>query len=407
MNVSVDPSSFGLVANYLFNDNENIFRDRTRNGFHCTIGNYVSTSWNTYHRNSKPTSSSPSSIGVFLNPDYTLVRQSYLILSLGTGPLTNLVKTDFTGANLTGINFTDKDLTGVNLSGANLTNVNFSNAILTGITVNKSTNFTGAAFANAVIYSVIGTVNPSLVPTNYLHYFSNVNLKNVLVDYNNVNTNIALPPTSITNYAVHFADYYNFKKSNARFYISWATDSNALSFSSSSYTPKVRFQIINRDTNVVGVDVLFDYADGKGCIETNVPFYIDIENEGNGSVSDTSPASKNISLRFRLWGELVNGVRSSSYAEIVTGSLPISSSTLFSLLSNILTTAPSWYTSITTNSNNSRYVNYIAYLNHSDNKLFLYGKQTFANGVISPAGAATFYDWSTNTPYIIPATSGS
>ena len=404
MNVSVDPSSFGLVANYLFNDNENIFRDRTRNGFHCTIGNYVSTSWKTYHRNSKPDGLLPSSIGVFLNPDYTLVRQSYFILSFGTEPLRNLVKTDFTGANLTGINFTGRDLTGVNLSGANLTNVNFSNAILTGITVNKSTNFTGASFANAVIYSVIGTVNPSLVPTNYLHYFSNVNLTNVLVDYNNVNTSIALPPTSITNYAVHFADYYNFKKSNARFYISWATDSNALSFSSSSYTPKVRFQIIHRDTNVVGVDVLFDYADGKGCIETNVPFYIDIENEGNGSVSDTSPVSKNISLRFRLWGELVNGVKSSSYAEIITGTLPF---TPFSLFSNILTTAPSWYTSITTNSNNSRYANYIGYLNHSDNKLFLYGKQTFASGVISPAGAATFYDWATNTPYIVPATSGS
>ena len=410
MNVSVEPSSFGLVANYLFNDNENIFRDRTRNGFNCTIpiGNYVSTSWKTYHRNSKPDNSLfPSSIGVFLNPDYTLVRQSYFILSFGTEPLRNLVKTDFTGANLTGINFIGRDLTGVNFSGANLTNVNFSNAILTGITVNKSTNFTGASFANAVIYSVIGTVNPSLVPTNYLHYFSNVNLTNVLVDYNNVNTSIALPPTSITNYAVHFAEYYNFKKSNARFYISWATNSNALSFSSSSYTPKVRFQIINRDTNVVGVDVLFDYADGKGCIETNVPFYIDIENEGNGSVSDTSPASKNISLRFRLWGELVNGVKSSSYAEIVTGTLPISTSTMFSLFSNILTTAPSWYTSITTNSNNSRYANYIGYLNHSDNKLFLYGKQTFASGVISPAGAATFYDWATNTPYIIPATSGA
>ena len=410
MNVSVDPSSFGLVANYLLNDNENIFRDRTRNGFHCTIpiGNYVSTLWNTYIRNSKPDNSLfPSSIGVFLNPDYTLVRQSYLSLSLGTGPLTNLVKTDFTGANLTGINFTDKDLTGVNLSGANLTNVNFSNAILTGITVNKSTNFTGAVFANAVLYSVIGTVNPSLVPTNYLHYFSNVNLTNVLVDYNNVNTNAALPPTSITNYAVHFAEYYNYKKSNARFYISWATNSNALSFSSSSYTPKVRFQIINRDTNVVGVDVLFDYADGKGCIETNVPFYIDRGNEENSSVSDQSPANRNIPLRFMIWGELVNGVRSSSYAEIVTGSLPISSSTLFSLFSNILTTAPSWYTSITTNSNNSRYANYISYLNHSDNKLFLYGKQTFANGVISPAGAATFYDWSTNTPYIVPATSGA
>lgn len=411
MNVSVDPSSFGLVANYLFNDNENIFRDRTRNGFHCTIGNYVSTSWKTYHRNSKPDNSLfPSSIGVFLNPDYTLVRQSYFILSFGTEPLRNLVKTDFTGANLTGINFTGRDLTGANLSGANLTNVNFSNAILTGITVNKSTNFTGASFANAVIYSVIGTVNPSLVPTNYLHYFSNVNLKNVLVDYNNVNTSIALPPTSITNYAVHFAEYYNYKKSNARFYISWATNSNALSFSSSSYTPKVRFQIIQNYTysavagNVVGVDVLFDYADGKGCIETNVPFYIDRENEGNGSVSDTSP-NKNIPLRFRLWGELVNGVRSSSYAEIIIGSFPV---TTFSLFSNILTTAPSWYTSITTNSNNSRYANYIGYLNHSDNKLFLYGTQVFANGAFtSPAGAATFYDWATNTPYIIPATSGS
>lgn len=407
MNVSVEPSSFGLVANYLFNDNENIFRDRTRNGFDCTIpiGNYVSTSWNTYIRNSKSNNSLfPSSIGVFLNPDYTLVRQSYFILSLGTGPLTNLVKTDFTGANLTGINFAGRDLTGVNLSGANLTNVNFSNAILTGITVNKSTNFTGANFTNAVIYSIIGTVNPSLIPVNYLHYFSNVNLTNVLVDYNNINTNAALPPTSITNYAVHFAEYYNYKKSNARFYISWATNSNALSFSSSSYTPKVRFQIINRDTNVVGVDVLFDYADGKGCIETNVPFYIDRGNEENSSVSDQSPANKNIPLWFRLWGELVNGVRSSSYAEIFTGSLPVPT---FSLFSNILTTAPSWYTSITTNSNNSRYVNYIGYLNHSDNKLFLYGKQTFANGVISPAGAATFYDWSTNTPYIVPATSGA
>ena len=406
MNVSVEPSSFGLVANYLFNDNENVFYDRTRNGFNCTIGNYVSTSWITYSRgSSKPTSSSPSSIGVFLNPDYTLVRQSYFSLSFGTEPLRNLVKTDFTGANLTGINFGSRDLTGVNLSGANLTNVNLSSAILTGITVNKSTNFTGAAFANAVIYSVIGTVNPSLVPTNYLHYFSNVNLTNVLVDYNNVNTNIALPPTSITNYAVHFADFYNFKKSNARFYISWATDSNALSFSSSSYTPKVRFQIINKDTNVVGVDVLFNYADGKGCIETNVPFYIDRGNEENASISDQSPANKNVPLRFRLWGELVNGVRSSSYAEIITGSLPFTS---FSLLDNILTTAPSWYTSITTNSNNSRYVNYIAYLNHSDNKLFLYGTQTFANGAFtSPAGAATFYDWATNTPYIIPATSGA
>lgn len=406
MNVSVDPSSFGLVANYLFNDNENVFYDRTRNGFNCTIGNYVSTSWKIYHRNSKPDNALfPSSIGVFLNPDYTLVRQSYFILSFGTEPLRNLVKTDFTGANLTGINFTGRDLTGANLSGANLTNVNFSNAILTGITVNKSTNFTGASFANAVIYSVIGTVNPSLVPTNYLHYFSNVNLKNVLVDYNNVNTSIALPPTSITNYAVHFADYYNFKKSNARFYISWATDSNALSFSSSSYTPKVRFQIINKDTNVVGVDVLFDYADGKGCIETNVPFYIDRGNEENSSVSDQSPANKNVPLRFRLWGELVNGVRSSSYAEIVTGSLPL---TTFSLYSNIVTTAPSWYTSITTNSNNSRYVNYIAYLNHSDNKLFLYGKQVFSNGAFtSPAGSATFYDWATNTPYIIPVTTGA
>ena len=364
-----------------------------------------SISWNTYSRNSKPTTSSPSSIGVFLNPDYTLVRQSYLTLDLGPGPLTNLVKTDFTGANLTGINFVGRDLTGVNFSGANLTNINFSNAILTGITVNKSTNFTGVNFTNTAIYSVIGTVNPSLVPTNYLHYLSNVNLKNVLVDYNNVNTSIALPPTSITNYAVHFAEYNNFKKSNARFYISWATNPNALSFSSSSYTPKVRFQIVNKDTNVVGVDVLFDYADGKGCIETNVPFYIDRENEGNGSISDTSPANKNIPLRFWLWGELVNGVRSSSYAEIVTGSLPpISSSTLFSLFSNILTTAPSWYKSITTNSNSSNYSNYIGYLNHSDNKLFLHGTQVFANGVIS--AGATFYDWATSTPYIIPATSG-
>jgi len=413
MNVSVDPSSFGLVANYLFNDNENVFYDRTRNGFNCTIGNYVSTSWKTYHRNSKPDNALfPSSIGVFLNPDYTLVRQSYFILSFGTEPLRNLVKTDFTGANLTGINFTGRDLTGANLSGANLTNVNFSNAILTGITVNKSTNFTGASFANAVIYSVIGTVNPSLVPTNYLHYFSNVNLKNVLVDYNNVNTSIALPPTSITNYAVHFAAYYNFKKSNARFYISWATNSNALSFSSSSYTPKVRFQIIQNYTyyavagNVVGVDVLFDYADGKGCIETNVPFYIDSENEGNGNVSDSgASANKNVPLRFRLWGELVNGVRSSSYAEIIINSFPV---TTFSLYDNILTTAPSWYTSITTNSNNSRYGNYIAYLNHSDNKLFLYGTQVFANGAFtSPAGAATFYDWATNTPFIIPATTGA
>jgi len=416
MNVSVEPSSFGLVANYLFNDNENVFYDRTRNGFNCTIGNYVSTSWKTYHRNSKPDNALlPSSIGVFLNPDYTLVRQSYFILSFGTEPLRNLVKTDFTGANLTGINFTGRDLTGVNLSGANLTNVNLSNAILTGIIVNKSTNFTGAVFANAVIYSVIGTVNPSLVPTNYLHYFSNVNLTNVLVDYNNVNTSIALPPTSITNYAVYFADYYNFKKSNARFYISWATNSNALSFSSSSYTPKVRFQIIQNYTyyavagNVVGVDVLFNYADGKGCIETNVPFYIDSENEGNGNVSDSgASANKNVPLRFRLWGELVNGVRSSSYAEIIISSLPVTTSTMFSLYSNIVTTAPSWYTSITTNSNNSRYGNYIAYLNHSDNKLFLYGTQVFSNGAFtSPAGAATFYDWATNTPYIVPATTGA
>jgi uncharacterized protein YjbI with pentapeptide repeats len=393
MNVSVETSSFGLVANYLFNDNENIFRDRTRNGFNCTIGgNYSSTLWNTYHRNSKPTSSSPSSIGVFLNPDYTLVRQSYFTLSFGTEPLRNLVKTDFTGANLTGINFSGRDLSGVNFSGANLTNVNFSSAILTGIIVNKSTNFTGANFSGATFRSMIGTVNPSLIPVNYLHYFSNVNLRNVLlVDYNNANSSTAVPPTSITNYAVHFAAYYNFKKSNARFYISWTPNANALSFSSSSYTPKVRFQIIQTTTNVVGVDVLFDYAAGKGHIETNVPFYIDRGNEENGSVSDQSPASKNISLRIRLWGELLNGVRSSSYAEIVTGTLPV---TTFSLHDNILTTAPSWYTSITTNSNNSRYGAYISYMDKS--KLIMNGN-----------AGATFYDWTTNIPYTVPGTPGA
>jgi uncharacterized protein YjbI with pentapeptide repeats len=392
MNVSVQPSSFGLVANYLFNDNENIFYDRTRNGFNCTIGgNYSSSLWNTYHRNSKPTTSSASSIGVFLNPDYTLVRESYFTYSVGTGPLMNLVKTDFTGANLTGINFSGRDLTGVNFSGANLTNVNFSNAILTGIIVNKSTKFTGANFSGATMRSMIGTLDPTLIPANYLHYFSNVNLVNVLVDYNNANTSIALPPTSITNYAVHFAAYYNFKKSNARFYISWGTNSNALSFSSSSYTPKVRFQIIQRFTNVVGLDVLFDYADGKGCIETNVPFYIDRGNEENSSVSDESPANRHIPLRFRLWGELLNGVRSSSYAEIVTGSLPL---TQFSLFDNILTSAPSWYTSITTNSNSSRYGGYISYMSNS--KLILNGN-----------AGATYYDWTTNIPYTVPGTPGA
>jgi len=351
-----------------------------------------SISWNTYHRNSKPTSSFPSSIGVFLNPDYTLVRQSYFTVSFGTEPLRNLVKTDFTGANLTGINFSGRDLSGVNFSGANLTNVNFSSAILTGIIVNKSTNFTGANFNGATFRSMIGTVNPSLIPVNYLHYFSNVNLRNVLlVDYNNANSSTAVPPTSITNYAVHFAAYYNFKKSNARFYISWTPNANALSFSSSSYTPKVRFQIIQTTTNVVGVDVLFDYAAGKGHIETNVPFYIDRGNEENGSVSDQSPASKNISLRIRLWGELLNGVRSSSYAEIVTGTLPV---TTFSLHDNILTTAPSWYTSITTNSNNSRYGAYISYMDKS--KLIMNGN-----------AGATFYDWTTNIPYTVPGTPGA
>ena len=402
MNVLVQPSTAGLVANYLLNDNSGTFYDRTRNALHCTIANYSSSLWVT-------TFAIPN-VGLLLNPDYSFIRGKRLpSLVSGSYYFNNLKYTDFTGANFTGansngINFSNVDLTGVNFSGANLTNVNFTNAILKGITINNSTKFTGANFYNATVYSIIGSINPSLLPnSNFLYYFSNVGLSNPLIDYNNANTSIALPPTSITNYVVYFASYYNYKKSNARFYISWATDSNALSFSSSSYTPKVRFQVVHQTTNVVGIDVLFDYAAGKGCIESTVPFYIDSENEGNGNVSDSgASANKNVPIRYRLWGELLNGTRSSSYVNVNQSSTAV---TQFALSDDIITNAPSWYTSITTNSNSSNYYNNIGYISNSNNALFLFGKQTFANGVIS--AGATFYNWATSTPYIIPATTGA
>ena len=395
MNVLVQPSSAGLVANYLLNDNSGTFYDRTRNALHCTIANYSSSLW--------VTTFGFLNIGVYLNPDFSFIRGIYLP-SVSSASYVNLKYTDFTGANLTGINFSNVDLTGANFSGANLTNVNFTNAILKGITINNSTKFTGANFGGATAYSIIGSINPSFLSnSNFSYYFSNVGLSNALIDYNNANTSIALPPTSITNYVVYFASYNNFKKSNARFYISWATDSNALSFSSSSYTPKVRFQVVHQTTNVVGIDVLFDYAAGKGCIESTVPFYIDSENEGNGNVSDNgASANKNVPIRYRLWGELLNGTRSSSYVNVNQSSTAV---TFFALSDDIITNAPSWYTSITTNSNSSNYSNSIGYMSNSNNALFLYGKQTFANGVIS--AGATFYNWATSTPYIIPATSGA
>lgn len=396
MNVLVQPSSAGLVANYLLNDNSGTFYDRTRNALHCTIANYSSSLWVT-------TFAFPN-IGLYLNPDFSFIRGIFLP-GVSSALYINLKYTDFTGANLTGINFSNVDLTGANFSGANLTNVNFTSAILKGITINNSTKFTGANFNNAMVYSIIGSINPSLLSNvgNVSYYFSNVGLSNPLIDYNNANTSIALPPTSITNYVVYFANYYNYKKSNARFYISWATDSNALSFSSSSYTPKVRFQVVHQTTNVVGIDVLFDYAAGKGCIESTVPFYIDSENEGNNNVSDSgASANYNVPIRYRLWGELLNGTRSSSYVNVNQSSTAV---TQFALYDDIITNAPSWYTSITTNSNSSNYYNNIGYISNSNNALFLYGKQTFANGVIS--AGATFYNWATSTPYIIPATTGA
>ena len=396
MNVLVQPSSAGLVANYLLNDNSGTFYDRTRNALHCTIANYSSSLWVT-------TFAFPN-IGLYLNPDFSFIRGIFLP-GVSSALYINLKYTDFTGANLTGINFSNVDLTGANFSGANLTNVNFTNAILKGITINNSTKFTGANFNNAMVYSIIGSINPSLLSNvgNVSYYFSNVGLSNPLIDYNNANTSIALPPTSITNYVVYFANYYNYKKSNARFYISWATDSNALSFSSLSYTPKVRFQVVHQTTNVVGIDVLFDYAAGKGCIESTVPFYIDSENEGNNNVSDSgASANYNVPIRYRLWGELLNGTRSSSYVNVNQSSTAV---TQFALYDDIITNAPSWYTSITTNSNSSNYYNNIGYISNSNNALFLYGKQTFANGVIS--AGATFYNWATSTPYIIPATTGA